>query len=174
MFTAGLPPSLSPSICQTDSCWATPSVVVHFVQSLLIQPEPLRFFLHLLSKYAFIFHSALSLPPQPLSLVWKNTQFCAIYSNFQKEVKKVFCVGYMRTSVTSACNQRLFGLLHLLLAMRLRLSCHRLELYETSEELEWTGVDHSLEIGHSLLSTSPLCNTCNAVCFIACYCVIDE
>ncbi|MED6238226.1 hypothetical protein ATANTOWER_013412 [Ataeniobius toweri] len=53
-FSAGLspslPPCLLPSICQTDSCWQTRSVVVH---SILIQhkpsvpPSP--------SKYAFKF-----------------------------------------------------------------------------------------------------------------------
>lgn len=93
-------------------------------------------------------------PPRPLSLVWKNLQFFTIDSN--RKFKKVFCVGYMRTSVTSACNQSLFGLLHSLLAICLRLSCHRLVLFETSEELEWTSVDHLLDVGHSLLSTSSI------------------
>lgn len=127
------PPFLPPSICQTDSCWPTPSVVVRSVQSLPDSTSSPQF-LHLLpNMLLYYFTSLLSSPTSRPRHPPGRTS--AIYSGGQK-VKKVVRVGYMRTSVTSACNQSLFGLLHLLLAMCLCLSCRRLELNDTSEDPE--------------------------------------
>lgn len=72
-----LPPFLPPSISQTDSCWLTPSVVVHSVQSLPSVP-PSR------SKYAFIFH----FPPSAPDPVHQPGRTCSSLQ-FTQEVRKL-------------------------------------------------------------------------------------
>lgn len=134
LFTAGLSPFLPPShsICQTDSCWPTPSVVVHFPSRVsLIQPEPSVPLSP--SKYAFISHVS-PLPPDPRHQSGRTRSSLQFTDGRLK-------MGYMRTSVTSAFSQSLFGLLNLLLVMCL--TWHRSELYDTWEEPEWFKAVHS-------------------------------
>lgn len=106
--TLSLPSSLLPSVRQTA---AGRLRLLLFTPSSL--PDSTR---ALSSSIAFQICFYISLPPPTLSSAWKNLQFSAICSGGQK-VKEVLRVGYMRTSVTSARNQSLFGPLHLLLAM---------------------------------------------------------
>lgn len=132
LFTAGLSPSLPPSFNLSDRQLLADSLCCCslYPESPWFNPSPP--FLHLLPNMLLHFTSLLSPPDPVISL--ESSEFSAIYSSGQK-VKKV--LRYMRTSVTSACNQSLFGLLPSLLAMCLCLSCHRLELNHSWEETEW-------------------------------------
>lgn len=82
LFTAGLSPFLPPSICQTDSCWPTPSVVVRSVPSLPDSTQALR---SPVSLQICFYITLLSSPRWPPSSVWKDSQFSAIYG---QKVKK--------------------------------------------------------------------------------------
>lgn len=111
-----------------------------------LRPHSPRFspsprFLHFLFQICF-YASRLSSRPWPLSSVWKNMTF--------PRVKKGPPPGYMRTSVTSACNQSLFGLLRSLLAMRLCLP----PIQTVSRIRSSARADHLLELGRALLSAS--------------------
>lgn len=127
-----LPSSLLPSVRQTafgqlSLLLFTPSRVS------LIQPDPSVPLSP--SKYALIFHFS-PLPPDP------RHQPGRIRSSLQftdRRLKR----GHMRTSVTSAFSQSLFGLLNLLLVMCLCLTWHRAKLCDTSEEPEWVRAVYS-------------------------------
>lgn len=110
LFTAGLslPPFYPPSICQTDSCWLTPS-------PSLIQPKPLG------SSVSFQICFYISLPSSLSPRVLRNSP--------GQKVKEVLGVGSMRTSETSVCS--LFCCLYCWQCSCL--SCHRLDMYKEPE-----------------------------------------
>lgn len=84
LFTAGLslPPFYPPSICQTDSCWLTPSVVVHSVPDSTQAPP----FLCLLPNMLLYFTSLLSLPSSSLQFT-RSESYRGPGSGFHENVR---------------------------------------------------------------------------------------
>lgn len=117
------PPSLPPSVRQT-AIGRLPLLLLTRSRVSLIQPEPPL--PPSPSKYAF--YISLLSSPDPSSSPSSSSSSSSARTRRSLQLTRAVreLKSYMSTSVTSACNQSLFGLLHLLLATCLCSSCHRL------------------------------------------------
>lgn len=146
LFSTGLspssPPSLLPSICQTDSCWQPGSVVVH---SVLIQskpsvpPSP--------SKYAFIFLLC-SIQPT-LGGTWDSLQFTHVIPKLKE--------GLLWVTLEHFCAQTELALfVAFIVGDGFASNCHRLAVHEGLEcvSAHYWNEDYLLELDLFLLPSS--------------------
>lgn len=94
---------------------------------------------------------------------WKNSEFCPEAVRVKEVLSLSVCPCVTRAVLTSVCNQRLFALLTLLLAVCLCWSCCTVQLYDPAEEPQ-----------DNMLVPDLTFNTWDGFWLITCYCVIDE